>query len=140
MGGIDFFTILVLKGSMAKQDNFVRYTIRVPAEIYDRVLAAAESSGRSVNAEIVQRLEASLTQRLIIPIDVSAGKEWKLLFKESVKESVTEYLRDSSSAQSIEGGPLGALVMNVFSDEPATDDTSNNGEDPDEKVNESDRS
>ncbi|WP_172901050.1 Arc family DNA-binding protein [Sinorhizobium fredii] len=125
---------------MAKQDNFVRYTIRVPAEIYDRVLAAAESSGRSVNAEIVQRLEASLTQRLIIPIDVSAGKEWKLLFKESVKESVTEYLRDSSSAQSIEGGPLGALVMNVFSDEPATDDTSNNGEDPDEKVNESDRS
>ncbi|WP_037470587.1 Arc family DNA-binding protein [Sinorhizobium fredii] len=140
MGGIDFFTILVLKGPMAKQDNFVRYTIRVPAEIYDRVLAAAESSGRSVNAEIVQRLEASLTQRLIIPIDVSAGKEWKLLFKESVKESVTEYLRDSNSAQSIEGGPLGALVMNVFSDEPATDDTSNNGEDPDEKVNESDRS
>ena len=125
---------------MAKQDNFVRYTIRVPAEIYDHVLAAAESNGRSVNAEIVQRLEASLTQRLIIPIDVSAGKEWKLLFKEGVKESVTEYLRDSNNAQSIEGGPLAALVMSVFSDEPATDDTSNTGEDSDEKVNESDRS
>lgn len=46
---------------MAKQDDFVRYTIRVPAALYARL---QESAGvKSVNAEIVARLEASFAPR-----------------------------------------------------------------------------
>lgn len=42
---------------MAKQDSFTRYTIRVPGDLYERVQAAADASGRSVNAEITSALE-----------------------------------------------------------------------------------
>lgn len=40
---------------MAKQDDFTRYTIRVPTELYDRLKHAA--GVKSVNAEIIERLE-----------------------------------------------------------------------------------
>lgn len=46
---------------MAKQDNFVRYTIRVPADLYMRLQDAAGL--KSVNAEIVERLAASFDQK-----------------------------------------------------------------------------
>lgn len=42
---------------MAKQDDYVRYTIRVPADLYARLQEAA--GAKSVNAEIVVRLEQS---------------------------------------------------------------------------------
>lgn len=47
---------------MAKQDGYVRYTIRVPAELYDQVQSAAEQANRSINAEIVERLSVSFTE------------------------------------------------------------------------------
>lgn len=48
---------------MAKQDDYVRYTIRVPAALYARLQSAAGES--SVNAEIVSQLEevGSLRER-----------------------------------------------------------------------------
>lgn len=42
---------------MAKQDDYTRYTIRVPGDLYERVQNAAEREGRSVNAEIVATLQ-----------------------------------------------------------------------------------
>lgn len=42
---------------MARQDDFVRYTIRVPAPLYEQLQASA--GAKSVNAEIVRRLERS---------------------------------------------------------------------------------
>lgn len=42
---------------MAKQDDYVRYTIRVPRPLYARVEKAAAQSERSVNGEIVAALE-----------------------------------------------------------------------------------
>ncbi|WP_404404921.1 hypothetical protein [Pelagibacterium halotolerans] len=42
---------------MAKQDDYVRYTIRVPAGLYARLQDAAGE--KSVNAEIVERLDRS---------------------------------------------------------------------------------
>lgn len=45
---------------MAKQDNYARYTIRVPQDVYSALEQAATAANRSVNAEIVQRLEQSL--------------------------------------------------------------------------------
>ncbi|UFS66564.1 hypothetical protein LO749_18845 [Paracoccus denitrificans] len=40
---------------MAKQDDYTRYTIRIPTPLYERVKAAAGE--KSVNAEIVEALE-----------------------------------------------------------------------------------
>lgn len=42
---------------MAKQDEFVRYTVRLPRELYERIQAAAGNA--SVNAEVIKRLEAA---------------------------------------------------------------------------------
>lgn len=53
---IGFFTNLVSKADMAKQDDYVRYTIRVPKEIFEPLEKAAHESNRSANAEIIARL------------------------------------------------------------------------------------
>jgi hypothetical protein len=45
---------------MAKQANYVRYTIRVPADLYQRLGEAAGE--KSINAEIIARLERTLLQ------------------------------------------------------------------------------
>jgi len=45
---------------MAKQDDYVRYTIRVPANLYAQIQAAAGE--KSVNAEIVERLAESIAR------------------------------------------------------------------------------
>lgn len=45
---------------MAKQTDFIRYTIRVPREIYAAIERHAEENQRSVNAEVIQRLADSV--------------------------------------------------------------------------------
>lgn len=46
--------------AMAKQDDYARYTIRVPKDIYSAIEAAAQDGGRSVNAEIINRLALTI--------------------------------------------------------------------------------
>ncbi|TDX77743.1 Arc-like DNA binding dprotein [Neorhizobium sp. R1-B] len=41
---------------MAKQDDYARYTIRIPKDVYSALEEAASAANRSVNAEIVERL------------------------------------------------------------------------------------
>ncbi|NLS20090.1 Arc family DNA-binding protein [Rhizobium sp. P40RR-XXII] len=45
---------------MAKQDDHVRYTIRVPRHVYSAIEAAADVANRSANAEIVERLTSAV--------------------------------------------------------------------------------
>lgn len=45
---------------MATADEEVRITLRLPASLRDRLTEAASDSGRSMNGEIVSRLEDSL--------------------------------------------------------------------------------
>lgn len=49
---------------MAKQDDFARYTIRIPASLYAKIEAAAEAAERSINAEIMQRLELAMSENI----------------------------------------------------------------------------
>ncbi|MDP9571485.1 UNVERIFIED_ORG: hypothetical protein J2W66_001970 [Agrobacterium larrymoorei] len=64
---------------MAKQDDYARYTIRVPKEVYSAVEMAAEQNGRSLNAEIVDRLAFSVAhpaeewEELSIAVQVLTG-------------------------------------------------------------------
>lgn len=46
---------------MGKQDDFFRTQIRIPTGIHLALKEAAEESGRSMNAEIVARLEQSFS-------------------------------------------------------------------------------
>lgn len=51
-----FSPIWCLSVLMAKQDDYSRYTIRVPQHLYAALDEAASASNRSINAEIVERL------------------------------------------------------------------------------------
>ncbi|WP_421590932.1 Arc family DNA-binding protein [Shinella sp. M27] len=44
---------------MAKQDDFARYTIRIPADLYSAIEKTAEEQNRSLNSEITARLNLS---------------------------------------------------------------------------------
>ncbi|KAA0686004.1 hypothetical protein DTW90_34525 [Neorhizobium sp. P12A] len=45
---------------MAKQDDYTRYTIRIPSELYIRIAAHADFNERSVNGEITSLLELAI--------------------------------------------------------------------------------
>lgn len=45
---------------MAKQDDWIRITLRLPSDLHSKLVDAASNS--SMNAEIVARLDASFTQ------------------------------------------------------------------------------
>jgi len=89
---------------MAKQDDYVRYTIRVPADLYEQIREAA--GDKSVNAEIIDRLQrsfldhwrfldlseaglAALLKRL--EATVSALESMTML---EARQAVDEYLRE----------------------------------------------
>lgn len=47
---------------MAKQDDWIRITLRLPGDLHARLVEAAASS--SMNAEIVERLSDSFVRRI----------------------------------------------------------------------------
>lgn len=53
---------------MAKQADYVRYTIRVPADLYAALQDAARD--KSINAEIIARLEASFAGAIRVSPDL----------------------------------------------------------------------
>ncbi|OLP44613.1 helix-turn-helix transcriptional regulator [Rhizobium oryziradicis] len=55
---------------MAKQDDYVRYTVRLPRELYSMVEALANESSRSVNAEITELLEKALDRDFSSPVEI----------------------------------------------------------------------
>lgn len=82
-----FFTSLVIKAAMAKQDDYVRYTIRVPSDLYRRLQEAAGE--KSVNAEIVQRLWLSLRspeEEALIKNDVAHMRREMRLMQDFMRE------------------------------------------------------
>ncbi len=56
---------------MAREDPHFR--LRLPADLKARVEEAARASGRSINAEIVQRLEASFGAPSVTPEALTAA-------------------------------------------------------------------
>lgn len=63
---------------MAKQDDWVRLTVRMPPDLYERLQESVAHGARSMNAEIVDRLYGSfegprLTDHLMLDRD-QAGK------------------------------------------------------------------
>lgn len=51
------------KPDQLRPHDTIRSQLRIPAELHERLRAACNATGRSMNAEIVQRLEESFEQR-----------------------------------------------------------------------------
>lgn len=45
---------------MANQDDYIRITLRIPKDLHGRLSELAEETSKSMNAEIIGRLEASV--------------------------------------------------------------------------------
>lgn len=54
---------------MAKQDDWVRLTVRMPPELYARLQQAVADGPNSMNAEVVARLQQSLEE----PVRTAGG-------------------------------------------------------------------
>ncbi|MDY0250704.1 MAG: Arc family DNA-binding protein [Pseudomonas sp.] len=47
---------------MEKDSRYTRITLRIPRDLHERLAAAADKTSKSMNAEIVARLEESFAQ------------------------------------------------------------------------------
>jgi predicted HicB family RNase H-like nuclease len=56
-------------------EHEVRLTLRLPSEIHSRLSAEAKNSRRSLNAEIVHRLESGLGIEVELPADPSGTRD-----------------------------------------------------------------
>lgn len=81
---------------MAKQDDYIRYTIRVPSALYDAVQKAA--GDKSINAEIIEKLEASLSENEAYQRLLAEKKHYKILYEEASKtiRELLDYKQESS--------------------------------------------
>ncbi len=48
---------------MAKQEDYTRTQLRIPADLYNALREATDKSGRSMNAEMIARLEGSFADQ-----------------------------------------------------------------------------
>ncbi|HWM82968.1 MAG TPA: Arc family DNA-binding protein [Pseudolabrys sp.] len=96
-------------------DAEVRITFRMPANLRERVAAAAEKNNRSMNAEIVARLEASFFDDALVE-----GADRQLMFVsraiERLKTFIDEKISDEEFIRSlIVGAPDAGKRTNVRS-------------------------
>ncbi len=47
---------------MARQDDYVRVTLRLPPELHEKLFWAADASELSLNSEVINRLSATLAK------------------------------------------------------------------------------
>lgn len=110
---------------MAKQDDYVRYTVRLPAELYERIKRAA--GDKSVNAEIIATLEEAyppMTMDVELLADylgvLSNGTETegREVFLEDLNEKMA--LTERPWTASTDG--LGSVVFHPYTDRPKRKD------------------
>lgn len=73
---------------MAKQDDYARYTIRIPTGLYERVKAAA--GDKSFNAEIIATLEEKYPAPRYSPDTEELGRFLSSLVAMNHDEAMTE--------------------------------------------------
>lgn len=71
---------------MAKQDDWVRLTVRLPPEVYARLTETVATGPNSMNAEIVSRLEFSFSAE-------EAKKREAVEFEETLLRTNYEIMR-----------------------------------------------
>src|SRR5690606_34839340 len=86
---------------MHDNDQTVRVTLRIPADLHEKLTATASKSNRSMNAEIVERLESSLSETS------NQGEQL-----ERFKAAATEY-ENLTKAQQLVLSKMGRIVSEM---------------------------
>lgn len=55
---------------MEKDDRYTRITLRIPKDLHERLSNAADDTSKSMNAEIIARLEESFESRPVGPMTI----------------------------------------------------------------------
>lgn len=100
---------------MAKQDDYARYTVRIPQNLYAEIERAAEAANRSVNAEIVERLAYSVStpaERVSEMENALEAMEGQLV----VAERIISEAEEKIEAMSLGNAALSGIVRDHFSD------------------------
>lgn len=84
-----------------------RFQIRLPDGMRDAIRDAAEKNGRSMNAEIVHRLEASLAIGKLSPHEFLSVQEWEA---ENSKKLADALRRIANSVELLGSGALEMLA------------------------------
>lgn len=73
---------------MATQDDYQRITVRIPPELHAQLTDAARDTSKSVNAEIVGRLEASFQ-----PMAIARREETEELIDKAIDKAAEVMMR-----------------------------------------------
>lgn len=96
---------------ISDQSDFLKTALRLPRDLHARIQKAAELSGRSMNAEIIARLQQTLEQ----PADAGALHE-KISHLETRLRDAQQSLATESALASIVAISLKTLANNVPAD------------------------
>jgi hypothetical protein len=75
-----------------------QYKLRLPQQLKDQIESAANTSGRSMNAEIVHRLEQSFTRRHVSGVSVGGPIPGSTLLT-STPEELAELIAEKLKSQ-----------------------------------------
>lgn len=87
---------IIAMAQLSDQSDFLKTALRLPRDLHARIQQAAEASGRSMNAEIVARLQQSFDQA-----DAPAAPSSALLKAVLTSPVFAEQLREQLEAMSM---------------------------------------
>lgn len=105
---------------MATQDNYIKTAFRIPRALHSKILASAEEKGRSMNAEIIDRLERSFYEASL------PGLTDAQLFKvrdEVIKSLYSDFVRRDEVITSLIEQPGATAKTALAPSEPRPDPT-----------------
>jgi hypothetical protein len=98
---------------MARQDDYIRITLRIPAALHVRLLETCERTNRSMNAEIITRLERSLDdQDALVAIEQEDDDEGL----EELIDKVIGSIANLAIKRAFKGGASGESIEDVYQD------------------------
>jgi hypothetical protein len=105
---------------MATQDDYIKTALRLPRELHSRLLESAEGKGRSLNAELIDRLQsagespAALIEALARLNLTLAERELELQHAEAYIDRLTATLR--FAYRSIKNSPIEPTSLDCLDD------------------------
>lgn len=83
------------------EDRYTRITLRIPKELHSALTDAADTTSKSLNAEIVGRLQASFEspQAQVVRIELTASGEVKLKDVTAALEQLKPYIQPDQTVE-----------------------------------------
>ena len=82
---------------MAKQDDYIKTALRLPSDLHARIQVAAENAGRSMNAELIHRLEMSFDKGQALEITIHADKGLTMRELQEVLKEINHHVSPDQS-------------------------------------------